>query len=217
MLPTSRRDARHRDAPSRRRGRRRRRSGNLLAVALGVPLGLIACGGMVWQASYAAFTADTSNAANSWQTGTVVLTDNDNRAALFNVTGLKPSTTTTSRCIEVAYSGSLSSDVRLYSPSPGGDTSLAQTLTLRVERGSRSTSLPFGDCSGVAWQTPVYQGTLAGFQASHGTYANGFGSRTMTAGTRDVFRFTYGLPTSAPNTLQGRSATATFTWEARPT
>ena len=62
----------------------------LIVAVLAVPLGLLGSGALVWQASYAAFTAQTTSPGNSWSTGSVALTDDDAGAAMFSRTGLAP-------------------------------------------------------------------------------------------------------------------------------
>ncbi|MSX93405.1 MAG: hypothetical protein F2749_08280, partial [Actinobacteria bacterium] len=65
-----------------------------------LPLSLLAAGGFVWQASYAAFSATTSNATNQWKAGTVVLADDDAGVARFTALNIVPAQTDT-KCIKV--------------------------------------------------------------------------------------------------------------------
>src|SRR4051812_44560547 len=75
-----------------------------------VPIGLIASGALVWNASYAAFTATTVNPGNSWSTGSVALSDSQGGSssgatgtALWSgQTNLIPGSTGT-KCIKVTY------------------------------------------------------------------------------------------------------------------
>jgi predicted ribosomally synthesized peptide with SipW-like signal peptide len=77
------------------------RSGKVLAAA--VPLGMLASGVLIWQASYAAFSATTTNPNNTFSAGTVTLTDNRQPSTvMFNPTGLKPGSTA-SACIKVTW------------------------------------------------------------------------------------------------------------------
>ena len=46
------------------------------------PVGLVASLALTWGSTHAAFSATPGNGGNSWQTGSVVLTDSDNEAAL---------------------------------------------------------------------------------------------------------------------------------------
>src|SRR4051794_38794845 len=79
---------------------RRRQNGLIALIAVGV------CGAMVLSATNAAFTATTTNGANSFGAGTVALSDDDSGNALFNLSGLKPGDSM-NQCITVSYTGSL--------------------------------------------------------------------------------------------------------------
>src|SRR4051794_12174559 len=109
------RPARHRSP-----GRTSRRVPGGVAKMLAIPVALVASGGLVWHASYAAFTATTDSRGNSWTAGSVALHDDDGSAntpstatAMFNATGLKPGSTG-ENCLTVTYDGSIASGVKLY-------------------------------------------------------------------------------------------------------
>ena len=163
-------------------------------------------------ASRAAFTATTSNTGNSWSAGTVVLTDDDASAVMFNVTNMKPGDTNT-KCIKVDYTGSLAADVKMYGAVAG--TGLATHLTATVEVGAGGT---FASCTGwVANATPVsFTGTLAAFGTTHSNFTNGLaGFAGAVATNTRTYRVTVALPSGAVNAAQGLTASATFTWEAQ--
>lgn len=163
-------------------------------------------------ASRAAFTATTSNTGNSWSAGTVVLTDDDASAVMFNVTNMKPGDTNT-KCIKVDYNGSLAADVKVYGVVAG--TGLATHLTATVEVGSGGT---FASCTGwVANATPVsFTGTLAAFGTTHSNFTNGLaGFAGAVSGNTKTYKVTVALPSGAVNAAQGLNASATFTWEAQ--
>lgn len=219
------RTARHR-ATGIRRGRRR--MPGLTALALGVPTGLLACGAMVWGASYAAFSAQTSNAANAWATGSVVLRDDDGSGtdgtgtgvAMFTPTDLRPGSTGTN-CLTVTYSGTLAAAVRLHA-TRSGSTTLADNLDLVVRQGAPGTSgAGFGSCTGFdpATATTVFSGTLSQLATNHPGYATGAGAGAWSPSGAEsrVYQVTWTLRTDAPNTTQASTAGATFTWEARST
>src|SRR4051794_4529260 len=69
-----------------------------------VPAAVLASGALVWQSSYSAFSATTSNPTNNWTAGTVALADDDSNTALFTATNLKPGSTGT-KCIAVTSTG----------------------------------------------------------------------------------------------------------------
>ncbi|MFQ1003213.1 hypothetical protein [Modestobacter sp. SSW1-42] len=197
--------------------RRAVRLGLVLTPVLAVAVGT----SVIWQTSYAAFSATTDNGVNNWQAGSVTLTDNDNAAVMFNVTGLKPGSTGTS-CITVTASG-LPSEIRLYGTSTTASTTannaLASALQLTVTRGTGGT---YGNCTGFAADGAagnVYSGNLADFRANRGSYATGATgwTTTSTASSSRTFQFSYTLDPNATNTSQNGSASMTFTWESQNT
>lgn len=169
--------------------------------------------------TFAAFSGSTENSGNSFNAGTVSLTDNDAGAALFTAPAMKPSDTAAS-CIQVTYTGTIPTPVRLYGATTG---SLGTALTLKVERGTITTPT-FPSCTGFTADTPtyvagqsagtVYSGTLAAFPS---TYATGVAlpATAWVTNEKRVYRFTVTLPSSAPDSAQGQSAATTFTWEAQ--
>ena len=197
------------------RGTRADRPARSVRVArwLAIPVGMVASSLLVWQASNAAFSDTTENPGNSWASGTVELSDDDNNTAMFNVDGLEPGKTGTN-CIQVTYTGSLESDVKLYVSPPTG--TLAPYLNLTVEQGSGGT---FADCTGFvadATNGTVYNGTLDGLATTASDFATGLGVWTPTGtGQAKTYKLTYTLQNN--NDAQGKSAGATFTWEAQNT
>jgi hypothetical protein len=168
-------------------------------------------GALVVVGSRAAFSATTDNTANAWSSGTVVLADDDTGSGMFNVTNMKPGSTST-KCITVTYSGTLSpADIRLYGTVAG--TGLATYLTTTIEIGSGGS---FASCAGFVVGSTPYSGTLASFGSTYTNWASGLANWT-TASTPEskTLRFTTTLPSGASNSAQGLTASATFTWEAQ--
>jgi hypothetical protein len=123
------------------------------------------------------------------------------------------------KCIKVTYTGSLDSDVHLYTPSTIG--SLGQYIDLTITGGTQTTST-FPICTGfTASGGALYTGTLAAFGSGKNTYANGVvdfpGAATKwVSGDSVVYQITATLQSSAPEAAQGLTTGAhTFTWEAR--
>lgn len=171
------------------------------------PLALLASSSLVWHASDAAFRAETSNGANQWAAGTVVLTDDDSAAAMLDVKNLVPGASG-SRCIAVRYDGSVAASVEVYGTVTG---SLGDYLNLTVEQGSGGGS---AGCAGFTPESTIYDGTLARFPALHPDHANGAGSFSPSGpGQVKTYRFTYSLVDA--NAAQGLTASAAFKWEAR--
>ena len=188
---------------------------------------------VVGLATWSAYSSTTSNSNNQFQTGSVTLTDNDSGTAMFNMTGARPGDTV-SKCITVSYSGTLTSNVRLYGAATGGD-GLDAYLDLTVTRGTFSGATPSGmACTNGAGSNFVADSVT--YSGGNGAGANGvmFSARmnnyptTWAAGILDapggtaeawtnpeshVFKF----DVSVSNDPAGanKSHTQTFTWEAQ--
>lgn len=126
-------------------------SARRVVLAAALPVGLVLSAALVWQATSAAFTATTDNPGNSWQSGTVVLSDSDGGtigSALFDSDrdGVLAPLQSGERCIRVDYTGSLPADIRFYVTTPaGGADALDTYLVMSVEEG-----LPVPDGAEVA-------------------------------------------------------------------
>jgi hypothetical protein len=194
------------------RTRRRQRSG----MAALVPIALLASSAVVYQASNAAFTASTSNGANNWASGSVMISDDDANSVLVNVSNLKPGDTAT-KCLNVTYSGSLASAVKLYASAYDNAGGLGQYLTFSVDEGTGAAGGASLDCTGFSSPTSLHSGTLDGLATARTSYASGASSwaPTGTANETRSYRFSWTLQDT--NSAQGKSVSATFTWEARNT
>lgn len=189
-----------------------------LAAWIAIPAALVASGVVVSTASYSAFSATTVNPTSNWTAGTVALTDDDNNTALFNATGLKPGSTG-QNCITVTSTGSLPSTVKLYATNPQTTNALASNIAITVEQG---TGGGFGSCTGF---TPLSTNgtitpantTLASLGSSATNFASGLGTWAPTGSGSEsrVYRFTYTVSSTAPNSVQGGTASLGLTWEAQ--
>lgn len=168
---------------------------------------------LAFQTSMAAFNATTTNGPNSFAAGTVTLSDDDANSVMFNMSGMKPTSTAT-KCINVTYAGSLTADVKLYGSVAG--TGLATYLDTTIEIGTGATGGSTLDCTGFATPSTLHNGTLAAFASANTNYGNGLGGFSgATNPTTKSYRITVTLQNN--NTAQGLNATATFTWEAQNT
>lgn len=175
--------------------------------------------------TWAAYNATTASTANSFASGSVTLTDNDSDTAMLTLAAAVPGNSD-SGCITVSYTGSLASAVRLYGTTTG--TGLDAYLDLKVTRGSFSGAPPtFDSCTNFTADATNYLG------AGNGVIYNG----TLLAYPDDYATATIDPPTGGPETwttsethayklqitlqdnvaAKGKSATQTFTWEARNT
>jgi hypothetical protein len=187
-----------------------------LAAWIAIPAALVASGVVVSTASYSAFSATTVNPTSNWSAGSVALTDDDNNTALFNATGLKPGSTG-ANCITVTSTGTLPSTVKLYGTNAATTNALASNINLTVEQG---TGGGFGSCTGftaASTNGTLYSGTVAGFGSASTNFATGVGTWAPTGSGSEsrVYRFTYTVSSTAPNTVQGGTAALGFTWEAQ--
>lgn len=190
--------------PSRRAARR-----GLVVSAAGA---LVLATALVWQSAYAGFT-DTTAAVPlpTVTTGTVVLTDDDAAGTMFAVPGMRPGATGT-RCLTVTSTGSTPAGVRMYATGRSDTKGLASALRLTVRIGTGGS---YAGCAGFRSEGSVYDGTLAAFPVDR--WENGRGTWTTAGnpgGEQKTYEITYTLPTNAPTSVQGGSATVTFVWEA---
>lgn len=177
-----------------------------LAPWAAIPAALIVSGLIVSQASYSAFSATTENAGNSWETGSVKLTDDDQGAALFTAKNLKPGDKG-EKCITVTSDGTSPALVKLYAANEKATNNLDQYISIKIVQSA--------SC-GTAGST-ITGGTLAGFAAGHTGYANGVGNWN-TAGTKgetQAYTISYVFSADAPNSTQASSASVDFVWEAQ--
>jgi len=158
--------------------------------------------------SRAAFSDTTINTANSFATGTVVVTDDDTGSALFTATGMSPNNPVVN-CITVTYSGSLvPADLRMYGTSAGA---LAALLDVTLEVGTGGS---FDSCAGFTPTATIYTGTLSTFSTTHTNWATGLATFTAPANpTSRTLRFTVDVQ-DVP-AAQGQTASADFTFEVQ--
>lgn len=183
-----------------------------------VPTALVISGLLVWQASYSAFSASTSNPTNNWTAGSVALSDDDSDTAMFTASNLKPASTAT-KCIVVTSTGTLASAVKLYATAYSTTNALGTYINLTVDEGAGGTFATSGptSCSGFTSSANDFTGTLATFATTKTNFASGVSSWTPTGSGSEskTFRFTYTLDSATPNSAQGGTAQAGFTWEAQ--
>lgn len=189
-------------------------------VALGIA-GVAIVSTMVVRSSSAAFTGQTGNAGNTWDAGTVTLTDNDAGSAKFSVANLRP-TDAGNACIEVTYTGSLTpaASVKLYaavtdSDGAGTDTGAAAQLSDDLD----VTVSIYGATETCATVTPTKSTvfTTAALGTMPASYATGVNSTwTPTGGANETraFEIAYVLGSDTANDAQGDGTAADFTWEA---
>jgi hypothetical protein len=192
--------------------RRAVRLGLVLTPVLAVALGT----SVIWQTSYAAFSATTENGVNKWNAGGLSLVDNDLNSVMFNVSGMKPGATDT-KCIQVTGNGSLPGTVRLYGAGTTTTNALSSHITLTITKGTGGTNSDCSDFTG-ADATPLFSDKLATLGTTRNSWANGLTTWSTAGGnvaSSRSFKFTYTFDSGAPNSTQNGTAETTFTWESQ--
>lgn len=171
--------------------------------------------------TWSAFSSTTQTPGNTFDTGTVALSDNDSGSAILSLANGKPGDQDVG-CVVVTYSGSLDANVRLFGTT--GGTGLDAWLDLTVTRGSIASPSP-GSCTGFtadaadhigAGAGVIFDGTLEAFPDnwSAGLVDPSAGSpETWSAGTEHAYRFVVTIQDT--DSAQGKNATQEFIWEAR--
>ena len=209
-----------------RNSNNRSRNTRTKIVATIVVVGLI--GVVAGVGTWSAFSSIVSNAANAFAAGTVILEDNDGGVRMLTLSNAKPNDFDEG-CITVSYTGTLPSTVKLYgSSSFTSASSLAPYLNMTITRGSFSTAPAYDSCTNF---TPdgtnyigqgngvVFSGTLASFNTSHSSFANGLVDPT--SGSPEVWTnpeshvYKIRVTVADNNAAQGLNVTETFTWEAQ--
>lgn len=200
----------------RRRGRRHQDGhGRRRTMVVALPLALLASSAVVYQASNAAFTASTDNGSNTWSSGTVTISDDDSSSVMYNATNIKPGSVGI-KCINVTYSGSLAGAVRLYATASG---TLGQYLDVTIEEGSGAAGGATLSCTGFTSASTLTSGgeTLDSFATAHTDWTNGVSSWAPTGASSETKSYRVTVALQDTNSAQNKSASATFTWEARNT
>ena len=187
-------------------------------AVVAVVVGLIVSGGSVWLASQAAFSGRTEVGSNSFSVGSVAITNDRSGSMVFTggTTNMTPGATD-SKCIRVAYHGTLAAQVKLYA-SAYSDTGLARYLHLTIEEGDGGA---YADCAGFTRTAQLVNDQViqdvfdpAGVP-DHRTFAAGLGG-AWTPGANPsykTYRISYLLPQTT-NDGQGSGLVVAFTWEA---
>jgi hypothetical protein len=187
-----------------------------LLVSLAI---LVTVGVVVGAGTYAAFFSLTDNDGSSFAAGTVYISDNDAGAAMLALTNAVPGNSDTS-CLKVTYAGSLPATVRLYGASSGA---LAPYLTLVVTRGT-NTAPSFDSCTGFtadatnyigAGTGVVYSGALSAYPTAGSPLIEPTAGTPETWTTSEVHSYRFVITLANNVAAQGKSATASFTWDAR--
>jgi len=178
-----------------------------VAAWTALPLAVLLSGAVVATSSYAAFSDTTDTPGNSWSTGHVDLTDDDQGQALFTAADLVPGASGQA-CLTVSADTPAASTVALYTASSSGSTELADALQMTVEQGAA-----VDDCDALVPEGAAVSDSLSGLQAAT-SFGDGIAPWSVAAGGGErTYRIGWELPHSADNTVQDASATTSFVWE----
>lgn len=190
-----------------------RRSRRVPYTAIGLLVGGAAAVLSVIGVSNAAFTDTTSNASNTWAAAKVELKDDDSDKAMFEVTGMLPGESVM-HCIEVEYTGTTFklTPIKLYAEA-GTETALAPHLDVTVEEGTGATFS--ANCDGFTKTKDLLKDVpLSTVTSTYTAFDSGVGTFTPASGsTKVAYKFVITLGADTPDSAQGQSAGATFTWE----
>lgn len=211
---------------------RRRRFVRAFAPAVG----LLAAGLLVWQGSYAAFNATTNDTGSTWGTATLKLQNNGGSAGVYKNTttaafggaNLKP-TNGGSECLTVDASASTSGgNLAMWASNVSDNAATAGDLLKQLSVtvvAIKTTADIKQDCTDDAAPTPVTfasLGTPTTVLASTtlNSVPTTFATATpfaINAGDKVAYKLSWTFnstgTTAGDNTLQGKSASADFTWE----
>ncbi len=188
-----------------------------IAVWTATPLAVLLAGALVWQSSYAAFTATTKNAGNSWSTGQVTLTNDSDGQARFTVTHMLPGQTDT-QCITVTANATVPGVVKGYAVNPvTSSAGLENYILVTVAEGSGGS---FASCAGFTPSSTVVTNESLANVYTHNSFATGYGGWNIsgTGNESRTYQFTWtfntsGLSQTALDALQGASTGLDFQWE----
>lgn len=156
-----------------------------------VPLTTLAAAGALAIGSGASFTSNSANAASVVASGTLTQSNSKANAAIFNVTNLKPGDTA-SGDVTITNTGSLPAVFAVTETATNGFTDKTN-LVMTVTQGTST----------------VFTGTFG----TMGTQSLG----TFAAGEARTYHFSTNLKSAANNTEQGKSASASYSWDASQT
>jgi len=108
-----------------------------IAARASAPVAILLAGVMVWQASDAAFTAETHNSGNSWETSTVSIFDDDGGTSMFQIANLVP-LQTGNKCIVVTADSEVAGMVKAYVPTVTAN-GLQYYLDMKIEIGTEQS------------------------------------------------------------------------------
>ena len=157
-----------------------------------VPLATLVAAGAIAVGSGATFTSTTGNTASAVTTGTLSHSNSKANAAIFNLTNMKPGDTVNGGLV-ITNTGSLPATFSLTeTTSTNGFSNDYLSLVIKSASGTEIYSGPFGGLvDGAKKDLGVLQPTAAG-----------------------SYTFSVHLDDAAPNSQQGKTASASYQWDS---
>ncbi len=190
--------------------RRRGGAGLRLLATLAV---LALAGGVFTISSLALFTDQATTTGNAFSTGTIDIAATPT-SAVVTASNMAPGDQVTAT-LNIANSGSL--ELRYSATTTTTEDTLAAAMVLTVKSGVTT-------CDDANWATDgtvVYTGVLGTVATTamigDATQGSQAGDRVLAAGADEDLCVNVTLPLAAPNSVQGLSSTATFTFDAEQT
>jgi hypothetical protein len=166
--------------------------------------------GAPWALTHAIFSDSAAVGSNAFTSGSIDISSSPT-SALLTLSTMAPGDKVTAP-ITISNAGSLQLRYAMTT-SISGSSVLSDGMTLSIKSGVTT-------CSNSGFGTDgsqVYSGSLTAGAIGDATQGSQAGDRTMNAAAAEVLCFQALLPTTAGNTLQSLSATATFTFAAEQT
>jgi len=158
-----------------------------------VPLASLLAAGAVAVGSGATFTSSTSNTISAVTSGTLSQTNSKSNAAIFSLTNIKPGDTVNGS-LTITNTGSLPATFGLTENSSANGFG-AGDLALVITNTTTNTVVYTGDFGGLEDNTKQSLGVVQ-------------------PGDANSYRFSVTLAPTAPNTDQGKTANAVYTWDS---
>ena len=178
----------------------------------------------------AAFSGETVNAGNEFDSATIDLTDDDGNVVMFNVAGMLPGDAL-DHCILVSYTGPAgrnSNGVKVFIPgyTENVGVDLDTDLLITVEEGTDATPVfdpsgtrtgvqdAQGECLTFTPESGLAEGTDEPLETFASTYATGYGDWTpIVADTNTTQDYRISVKLATASTAEGESMTTIpFTW-----
>ena len=175
-----------------------------------------AVGAVAGFGTWSAFTATTTNTGDTYQAGSVQISQHSGATTLYTGSNHAPGASTVA-CIRVTYGASLAASVKLYASAGVTNGSL---FHLKVERGSGLTTLNNTmSCAGFTAASTAFDANLDTMATTYAAGVDGKAAGAAWAQNDAVdYRFTISVnDDTTPNAHTSAMGTGThsFTWEAR--